>query len=151
MSDTLHYNAVQCSAHDRVTRLTFLPLAFLPLVAGLDVDKFAPRLSFFFGIGMNFYMEVRESVASQTTCVPAPQARGLVGMPARFPVVVTSIHPSLLASAAINNLTNKQVAKLRAARKLWADLVTKNFNPKNKKSAILRCVRACSGLPACAG
>ena len=24
--------------------------------AGLDVDKFAPRLSFFFGIGMNFYM-----------------------------------------------------------------------------------------------
>ena len=29
------------------------------MVAGLDVDKFAPRLSFFFGIGMNFYMEVR--------------------------------------------------------------------------------------------
>jgi methylmalonyl-CoA mutase N-terminal domain/subunit len=28
--------------------------------AGLDVDKFAPRLSFFFGIGMNFYMEVRD-------------------------------------------------------------------------------------------
>ncbi|MGB5984732.1 MAG: methylmalonyl-CoA mutase family protein, partial [Desulfobacterales bacterium] len=26
--------------------------------AGLDVDKFAPRLSFFFGIGMNFFMEI---------------------------------------------------------------------------------------------
>jgi len=55
--------------------------------AGLDVDKFAPRLSFFFGIGMNLYMEV---------------------------------------------------AKLRAARKLWATLVTKHFAPKNKKSVILR-------------
>ena len=28
------------------------------LKAGLDVDAVAPRLSFFFGIGMNFYMEV---------------------------------------------------------------------------------------------
>ncbi|TFJ88591.1 hypothetical protein NSK_000160 [Nannochloropsis salina CCMP1776] len=55
--------------------------------AGLDVDKFAPRLSFFFGIGMNLYMEV---------------------------------------------------AKLRAARKLWASLVTKYFAPKNRKSTILR-------------
>lgn len=55
--------------------------------AGLDVDKVAPRLSFFFGIGMNFYMEV---------------------------------------------------AKLRAARELWAELVKKNFAPKNPKSCILR-------------
>lgn len=55
--------------------------------AGLDVDQFAPRLSFFFGIGMNFYMEI---------------------------------------------------AKLRAARKLWAELVTEKFGPKNKKSAMLR-------------
>ena len=28
------------------------------LKAGLDIDKFAPRLSFFFGIGMNFFMEI---------------------------------------------------------------------------------------------
>jgi methylmalonyl-CoA mutase len=28
------------------------------LAAGLDIDRFAPRLSFFFGIGMNFFMEV---------------------------------------------------------------------------------------------
>ena len=28
------------------------------LSAGLDIDDFAPRLSFFFAIGMNFYMEV---------------------------------------------------------------------------------------------
>ncbi|MES2906721.1 MAG: methylmalonyl-CoA mutase [Pseudomonadota bacterium] len=54
--------------------------------AGLPVDTFAPRLSFFFGIGMNFFMEV---------------------------------------------------AKLRAARLLWAKLV-KQFEPQNEKSLILR-------------
>ena len=55
--------------------------------AGLDIDKVAPRFSFFFAIGMNFYMEV---------------------------------------------------AKLRAARRLWAKLIKKNFNPKNEKSLLLR-------------
>jgi methylmalonyl-CoA mutase len=55
--------------------------------AGLDVDKVAPRLSFFFAIGMNFYMEV---------------------------------------------------AKLRAARLLWAKLMKEKFNPKNSKSLLLR-------------
>jgi methylmalonyl-CoA mutase len=54
--------------------------------AGLDVDRFAPRLSFFWAIGMNFFMEV---------------------------------------------------AKLRAARLLWAKLV-KQFEPKNDKSLSLR-------------
>jgi methylmalonyl-CoA mutase len=54
--------------------------------AGLDVDRFAPRLSFFFGIGMNFFMEV---------------------------------------------------AKLRAARLLWAKLV-KRFSPASEKSLSLR-------------
>jgi methylmalonyl-CoA mutase len=56
------------------------------IAAGLDVDRFAPRLSFFFGVGMNFFMEV---------------------------------------------------AKLRAARLLWAKLVTR-FDPKNPKSLSLR-------------
>jgi methylmalonyl-CoA mutase len=56
------------------------------IAAGLDVDAFAPRLSFFFAIGMNFFMEV---------------------------------------------------AKLRAARLLWARLV-KDFNPKSEKSLPLR-------------
>ena len=56
------------------------------VAAGLDVDSFAPRLSFFFAIGMNFYMEI---------------------------------------------------AKLRAARLLWAHLV-KPFNPNNNKSLALR-------------
>ena len=55
-------------------------------VAGLDVDTFAPRLSFFWAIGMNFYMEV---------------------------------------------------AKMRAARMLWARLVDE-FGPKNPKSLSLR-------------
>ncbi|MFD2828120.1 methylmalonyl-CoA mutase [Leeuwenhoekiella polynyae] len=54
--------------------------------AGLDVDKFAPRLSFFWGIGMNHFMEI---------------------------------------------------AKMRAARMLWAKIV-KQFNPKNQKSLSLR-------------
>jgi len=56
------------------------------LDAGLEIDTFAPRLSFFWGIGMNHFMEV---------------------------------------------------AKLRAARMLWAKIV-KKFNPKNPKSLALR-------------
>ena len=61
--------------------------------AGLDVDKFAPRLSFFWGIGMNFFMEV---------------------------------------------------AKLRAARLIWSELVAK-FDPKNAKSLSLRTHSQTSG------
>ncbi len=56
------------------------------LAKGLDIDDFAPRLSFFFAIGMNYFMEI---------------------------------------------------AKLRAARYLWANIV-KRFNPKNSKSMMLR-------------
>jgi methylmalonyl-CoA mutase len=56
------------------------------IAAGLDIDRFAPRLSFFWAIGMNFYMEV---------------------------------------------------AKLRAARLLWAKLV-REFQPKSDKSLPLR-------------
>ena len=56
------------------------------LSKGLDIDSFAPRLSFFFGIGMNFFMEI---------------------------------------------------AKLRAARFLWAKLISR-FNPKNPRSMALR-------------
>ncbi|MGV0850138.1 methylmalonyl-CoA mutase [Mycolicibacterium phlei] len=63
------------------------------LEAGLDVDKFAPRLSFFWGIGMNFFMEV---------------------------------------------------AKLRAGRLLWSELVSQ-FNPKNPKSLSLRTHSQTSG------
>ena len=54
---------------------------------GLDVDEFAPRLSFFFGIGMNMLTEI---------------------------------------------------AKLRAARELWAELMQDLFEPKNPKSTLLR-------------
>ncbi len=62
---------------------------------GLNVDAFAPRLSFFFGIGMNFFMEV---------------------------------------------------AKLRAARLLWAELIEKEFKPKNPKSLMLRTHCQTSGV-----
>ncbi|SEG80702.1 heterodimeric methylmalonyl-CoA mutase large subunit precursor [Actinacidiphila yanglinensis] len=61
--------------------------------AGLDVDAFAPRLSFFWGIGMNFFMEI---------------------------------------------------AKLRAARLLWTELV-RQFAPKNPKSLSLRAHSQTSG------
>jgi len=60
---------------------------------GLDIDDFAPRLSFFWAIGMNFFMEV---------------------------------------------------AKLRAARMLWAELL-QEFAPKNPKSLALRCHCQTSG------
>ena len=55
--------------------------------AGLDIDAFAPRLSFFWAIGMNFFMEV---------------------------------------------------AKMRAARLIWASLIQKNFAPKDPRSLSLR-------------
>lgn len=56
------------------------------IASGLDIDEFAPRLSFFWAIGMNHFMEI---------------------------------------------------AKMRAARMLWAKIV-KEFNPKNPKSMALR-------------
>lgn len=61
--------------------------------AGIDIDKFAPRLSFFWAEGMNYFMEI---------------------------------------------------AKLRAARIIWAKLI-KDFNPKNPKSMALRTHSQTSG------
>ena len=57
------------------------------VAAGLDIDSFAPRLSFFWAIGMNFFMEV---------------------------------------------------AKMRAARLVWAVLMKKNFAPRDSRSLSLR-------------
>lgn len=63
------------------------------LKAGIDIDSFAPRLSFFWGIGMNYFMEV---------------------------------------------------AKLRAGRRIWAQLM-QQFDPKNLKSLALRTHSQTSG------
>ncbi|MGB2218568.1 MAG: methylmalonyl-CoA mutase family protein, partial [Porticoccaceae bacterium] len=63
--------------------------------SGMDVDKFAPRLSFFFAIGMNFFMEI---------------------------------------------------AKLRAARILWATLMKEKFAPKDDRSLVLRTHCQTSGV-----
>ncbi|MDH5160062.1 methylmalonyl-CoA mutase [Heyndrickxia oleronia] len=63
------------------------------LKAGIDIDSFAPRLSFFWAIGMNYFMEV---------------------------------------------------AKMRAARRIWAQLI-QPFEPKNKKSLALRTHSQTSG------
>ena len=57
------------------------------VAAGLDIDAFAPRLSFFWAIGMNFFMEI---------------------------------------------------AKMRAARAIWANLIQREFEPKNPRSLSLR-------------
>jgi methylmalonyl-CoA mutase len=65
------------------------------VASGLEIDKFAPRLSFFFGIGMNFFMEV---------------------------------------------------AKLRAARLLWAELIQEKFNPSDPRSLMLRTHCQTSGV-----
>ncbi len=62
---------------------------------GLAVDSFAPRLSFFFAIGMNFFMEI---------------------------------------------------AKLRAARFLWADLMQTHFQPEDSRSLMLRTHCQTSGV-----
>ncbi|AVK84566.1 methylmalonyl-CoA mutase [Lysinibacillus sp. B2A1] len=63
------------------------------LKAGIDIDAFAPRLSFFWAIGMNYYMEV---------------------------------------------------AKMRAARRIWAQMMS-TFNPKNSKTLALRTHSQTSG------
>lgn len=63
------------------------------LKAGIDIDKFAPRLSFFWAIGMNYFMEI---------------------------------------------------AKMRAARKIWAQMMSQ-FNPKNPRSLTLRTHSQTSG------
>ncbi|WP_397539228.1 methylmalonyl-CoA mutase [Rummeliibacillus pycnus] len=63
------------------------------LKAGIDIDKFAPRLSFFWAIGMNYYMEV---------------------------------------------------AKMRAARRIWAQMMS-TFNPENPKTLALRTHSQTSG------
>lgn len=63
------------------------------IATGMDIDSFAPRLSFFWGVGMNHFMEI---------------------------------------------------AKMRAARMLWAKIV-KRFNPKNLKSMALRTHSQTSG------
>jgi len=64
------------------------------VAAGLDIDAFAPRLSFFWAIGMNFYMEI---------------------------------------------------AKMRAARLLWAKLIKEEFKPKSARSLSLRTHSQTSG------
>lgn len=93
------YNSISISGYhiqeagaDNVLELAFtiadgLEYVRTGLKAGMSVDEFAPRLSFFFGVGMNFYMEI---------------------------------------------------AKLRAARRLWAELMLETFKPKSQKSMLLR-------------
>lgn len=63
------------------------------LKAGIDIDSFAPRLSFFWAVGMNYFMEI---------------------------------------------------AKMRAARRIWAQMM-KTFDPKNPKSLALRTHSQTSG------
>lgn len=93
------FNSISCSGYhmqeagaDATVELAFTLADGLEYVragtsSGVSVDKIAPRISFFFGVGMHFYMEV---------------------------------------------------AKLRAARKVWATLMRKHFNPESDRSMMLR-------------
>ncbi|GES81358.1 methylmalonyl-CoA mutase, mitochondrial [Rhizophagus clarus] len=93
------YNSISISGYhmqeagaDAVLELAFTVADGLEYVrtgikSGMTVDDFAPRLSFFWGIGMNFYMEI---------------------------------------------------AKMRAARRLWAHMIQETFHPKSQKSMMLR-------------
>merc|ERR1712188_195979 len=93
------YNSISISGYhmqeagaDPVLELAFTIADGLEYVrcgmeSGVSVDQIAPRLSFFFGIGMNFYLEV---------------------------------------------------AKLRAARRLWSTLMREKFDPKDDRSLLLR-------------
>ena len=76
--------AVQEVAFTLANGLTYVQAA---LARGLDIDAFAPRLSFFFNVHNGFFEEI---------------------------------------------------AKFRAARRLWAKLVRERFNPKDEKSMMLR-------------
>ena len=94
-----HYNPISISGYhmheagaDCVTELAYtlangLEYIRHALSKGLTIDQFAPRLSFFFAIGMNFFVEI---------------------------------------------------AKLRAARILWHNLIKEKFAPTNQKSLMLR-------------
>jgi hypothetical protein len=103
----------------------------------LDVDKIAPRLSFFFGIGMNFYMEVRHEAGAGSRFHQRriewayDEMKCICLLSSRSSFVFSPLCVSLV-------LCLRQVAKLRAARTLWYELVTKHFQPKNGKSALLR-------------
>ena len=84
--------AVQELAYTLADGLEYVRSAILK---GLGVDEFAPRLSFFFGIGMDIFMEA---------------------------------------------------AKLRAARRLWAQLMERHFGPKDASSLMLRTHCQTSGV-----
>ena len=84
-------NQVQELAYTLADGLEYVKIA---LERGLKIDDFAPRLSFFWSIGMNFFMEI---------------------------------------------------AKMRAARFMWSEII-KKFNPKNPKSMALRTHCQTSGV-----
>lgn len=95
-------------------------------VAKLDVDAVAPRLSFFWGIGMHFYIEVRGVLA----LLLFRSHHFLFGWRAALSLFFFSSFVRLGSSV--------QIAKMRAARRLWATLVREQFQPKNPKSLLLR-------------
>eukprot|EP00111_Clytia_hemisphaerica_P022208 TCONS_00065259-protein len=84
-------NAVQEMAYTIADGLQYCNTG---LKAGMTIDQFAPRLSFFWGVGMNFYMEI---------------------------------------------------AKFRAARRLWAHYIKEKFDAQNPKSLLLRTHSQTSG------
>ena len=91
-----HAREAGCNAVQEVAFALSAAIAYIELVLerGLAIDDFAPRLSFHFSTGLDFFEEV---------------------------------------------------AKLRAARRLWSNIVTERFGAKNPRSAALRFFSGCSG------
>ena len=93
--------------------------------AGLTVDEIAPRFSFFFGIGMNFFMEVAK--VSETHMDHACDGESHAGT-----FDISSVSHSLCRLLCVC------VLQLRAARRLWSTLMKEMFNPSKEESLLLR-------------
>lgn len=103
--------------------------------AGLSVDDVAPRLSFFFAVGMEFFSEVREQ--GLAACTPCAGLGVQLAAPAgRHATALAQAHGQPPTAARAPSV--RQVAKLRAARRLWARLVKDKFKPADQRSLQLR-------------
>lgn len=120
------------------------------LTAGLNIDQFAPRLSFFWGVGMNFYMVGKISKVSAMFSKCKRENRTTVFCQRAILMAIVSIVQYYIALTLCSWHPNnfnflQEIAKMRAARRLWAHLIQKNFSPKNSKSTMLRTHSQTSG------
>uniref|UniRef100_A0A0M3IVA6 methylmalonyl-CoA mutase n=1 Tax=Ascaris lumbricoides TaxID=6252 RepID=A0A0M3IVA6_ASCLU len=158
------------------------------LDAGLKIDQFAPRLSFFWGISMNFYMEF---MVRNTYIYPPDPSMRIIGdifaytaknMPKFNSISISGYHMQEAGADAVLEMAftiadgvqycqtgldaglkidqfaprlsffwgismnfYMEIAKMRAARRLWATLLKERFQPQNPRSMMLRTHSQTSG------